>query len=146
MTPGLLHPDSRLRRLVRCALPGALIAVLIVLGLIGMHGIGTHGTPGSTPARFDAAPVSSHVHGDAAGAAVVNPGVVAGAEGHADGHQAMAMACVIILLLMARLLVPPGRLTRWAHRVHRPWVANGVAIAAAFPRPPSLHALCVSRT
>ena len=44
MRPGLPYPSTRRHRVALRVLPGALIAVLVIFGLLAMHGIGLHGS------------------------------------------------------------------------------------------------------
>lgn len=153
MRPGLPYPSTRRHRVALRVLPGALIAVLVIFGLLAMHGIGLHGSAvchGSEGPRTDA---TSVVPGSDATTAL---GVIAadasapttvGDEGPGDcGDLVMVMVCVFVLLLLVPLLRPPRQVTTWARRILRLGLAIRVAFIAPLPRAPSLHVLCISRT
>lgn len=153
MRPGLPYPSTRRHRVALRVLPGALIAVLVIFGLLAMHGIGLHGSAvchGSEGPRTD---TTSVVPGSDAATAL---GVIAadasapttvGDEGPGDcGDLVMVMACVFVLLLLVPLLRPPRQVTTWVRRILRLGLAIRVAFVAPLPRAPSLHVLCISRT
>ncbi|WP_083370973.1 DUF6153 family protein [Microbacterium paraoxydans] len=126
----------------RRAFQGAMLAVLLVggvlLGLLGMHALDTHGTPGAHAVAGHAAPAhpaASAAH-EAGGA---DEAVVPGDPVHDGGA-----ACVLALLGGLLLLLRPSRalLTGPLLRALR----SPVEPAAAPLRPPSLHILCISRT
>lgn len=126
----------------RRVLQGALLAVLLVggvlLGLLGMHALDTHGTPGAHAVAGHTAPAhpaASAAH-EAGGA---DEAVVPDDPAHDSGA-----ACVLALLGGLLLLLRPSRalLTGPLLRALR----SPVDAAAAPLRPPSLHVLCISRT
>lgn len=126
-------------------LPGLL---LLIVGLLGMHVLGLHGTPVAHAAPCAVAagvvPHESASHDAVAGADL---GHAAGGHSQdgAAGHLHVAMTCVFLLLLAMSGLVPP--------RIRRSWIPRTLrAVAAirpgatAVPCAPSLHVLCISRT
>lgn len=126
----------------RRVLQGALLVIVlvggVVLGLLGMHALDTHGTPGAHAVAGHTAPAhpaASAAH-EAGGA---DEAVVPGDPVHDGGA-----ACVLALLGELLLLLRPSRalLTGPLLRALR----SPVEAAAAPLRPPSLHVLCISRT
>ncbi|HMR47819.1 MAG TPA: hypothetical protein PKE40_01530 [Arachnia sp.] len=140
-----VQPGSPPRLRVLRLLPGLL---LLVVGLLGMHVLGLHGTPAAhaAPCAVTAGVVSDEP---------AFPDAVVGADrGHAAdgdspdgaaGHLHVAMTCVFLLLLALSGLIPP--------RVRRSWIPRALPATAAIrpgglvrPGALSLHALCISRT
>lgn len=138
--------------LLRFVLLGGLVVAAVIAGLLAMHTLNLHGTPA---AQAPAAAVSvAEVH---QGVADHSTAGSHGSSGTAhdpggsctdcgsDGHLSMAMACVLALLLVLLVLVPPRMLPGWMHLRHRPVLAARY-IDRILPRAPSLHVLCISRT
>ncbi|KYJ96761.1 DUF6153 family protein [Microbacterium sp. CH1] len=126
----------------RRVLQGAMLAVILVggvlLGLLGMHALDTHGTPGAHAAAGHTAPAhpaASTAH-EASGAEVA---VVPDDPAHEGGA-----ACVLALLGGLLLLLRPSRTFLTAPLLRA--LRSPVEAAAAPLRPPSLHVLCISRT
>ncbi|WP_431807655.1 hypothetical protein [Microbacterium paraoxydans] len=145
----------------RRALRGALLVVVlaggVLLGLLGMHALGLHGTAGAhgsghapaaatashgaeshrdpSPTTPAAPPAVAHTAHDPGAAAVASP-----SPAGADGGVACVLALLGGLLLLLRhrstplLAAPAGA------------VALRVRGTVPIARPPSLHALCISRT
>ena len=131
---------------------GALVLVpgllVLIVGLLGMHVLGLHGT-----AAAQAGPVPAMVGLISHDA---TPAVVDGVAGHShddhhpdqDGaaeHLHVAMACVFLLFLAMVGLQPPRLLNLWAPGLLRRAMVRLRPVTAP-PRSPSLHALCISRT
>ncbi|WP_221583664.1 DUF6153 family protein [Microbacterium sp. G2-8] len=126
--------DGRRRTLRRLLGAGALVAVVIV-GLLAMHTLDQRGLadpPAAGASASVAAPAS---------------------DGHdglcptcgADDAAGMTIACAMALFLVLLLVLPRGAVTAWMRAAWFPHT-RPLAAAPAPPRPPSLHALCISRT
>lgn len=149
MTPRPSMPRARgWRGAVRRLLPGALVVVAVVVGLVAMHPLGLHGAGGghafamspsaATAASGPAAESAGH-HGT--GAPSADP-----VQEHDAGVQlGMAMACVIALLVTLLVLLPPRLLPGSIRAPVRAGPGVGTLLRV-LPRAPSLHVLCVSRT
>lgn len=151
------------------ALQGALLAVVLVggvlLGLLGMHVLDTHGTPGAhgvahaPPAAAAAPPASSaalplaaapaaiplaaaHAASPVAAVAVAPPAPPSADPGSPSGDG--GAACVLALL-GGILLLLRRRVAAWGALPARPSVPR-LGGRAPRARPPSLVVLCISRT
>ncbi|WP_251453552.1 DUF6153 family protein [Microbacterium sp. Marseille-Q6648] len=120
----------------------ALLAALVVLGLLGMHTLSTaHGDTGLTTV---AAAEHSHAH------AVTESGATDAEVGCADcgaghDHSAMMLACALALMVAMILIGRVGRAMR--HHRHPILVIGGDRPPVEpSPRPPSLVELSISRT
>lgn len=146
----VMSPGTRLEGLARYVAARLLLPVAIVAGLLAMHTLTPAGTPAiAAPASVVAGAAVSNDHGTQLGTAqddldAGEPGGACDGCG-ATGHAAAAMACVLALLLAVVVLVPPGPSPRWVQSAART-VRRAAPRAQAFPRPPSLHTLCISRT
>lgn len=151
MTSGRLTANSRRPAPAVRVLPQAWLGLLIVAGLLFMHGIGLHGTSAEQHTGWQAVVTGSAA--DAAQPVGMAPGEIPAQHGHHEtsdqvgGGMGPAMACVVMLLLAAIVLrVPRGRLVQLVTEhaaALRGWRA---AVIVAPPRPPSLTALCISRS
>lgn len=134
---------------------GVLLAVLLVtaviVGLLAMHTLNLHGTAAAdSPASMtmSAAAAPGTVHHDATSAK--GSGSPAGDRGTScagcttDDHAGMATMCVLALLLILLLVIPPQVLRAWASATLRPHLTE--VLTTRIPRAPSLHVLCISRT
>lgn len=135
----------------RRVLLGVLLVAAVIVGLLAMHTLNLHGTPAAdTPsamsmAASDPAPASPHAaDGHGSGSSQDERSMSCAGCG-TDDHSGMAMMCVLALLLVLLLLVPPRVLRGGAGTVPRTAPAE-ILIARLLPRPPSLHVLCISRT
>lgn len=142
-------PGNRLQRLTRRLAAGALLPVVVVVGLLAMHALTAPGAP--PPTIGAAATVSgdttrqpAHAH-QVADAANTVAGVDCEGCG-APGHVSAAMACMLALLLTLLILKPPALAPRWMHPTMMRSEAVNQPASATLPRPPSLHVLCISRT
>ena len=139
------HTRSRPERGARLLLPGLL---LLIMGLLGMHVLGLHGTPA---AQAGAVPVVADVIAHDATLKVADTVVGHSHDDHRqdqDGaaeHLHAAVACVFLLFLAMVRILPPRLLRLWAPRLVRERTTRLRPVAVT-PRPPSLHALCISRT
>jgi hypothetical protein len=114
------------------------------VGGVGAHGFAGHDTPAQ------AGLVSVH----AAGHAATPDGMPAhdgvslprSAEIAPRGGAHPAMACMVVLLLAMSFLLPHARRVTTDRGTPPTAAFFRVAVADAPPRPPSLHALCISRT
>lgn len=152
MPPVTTTPPVRgSRGVFRGVLTGVLLVAAVIVGLLGMHTLNLHGTAAAdAPAAVSiaaAGPESghhvgapSHGSGDTSGALDTS---CAGCG--SDDHAGMAMMCVLALLLVLLILLPPRALRGWtANLLPRPVAEGGTALL--LPRAPSLHVLCISRT
>ncbi len=78
------------------------------------------------------------------GDALGDPGASCADCGAGD-HLGMAMACVLALLLVLLVLLPPRLLPGWMRTVPRPLLVWR-GIDRQVSRAPLLHVLCISRT
>ncbi|KRE94327.1 hypothetical protein ASG76_13205 [Nocardioides sp. Soil774] len=110
------------------AVPALLSSVVasIVLGIIGMHALSTHGVMGSTDHSAMTSPMTG-AHDEMSGlltspASEANAGIVSIAPDSGDGHDmgTMVMLCLAMLAAAAALLLVLVGLRRrprvWAHR------------------------------
>ena len=119
-------------------------ALLVVAGLLAMHGVGTHGTTAEDHASMEAVP--GHQAGELVGPATVAEAVaVLGPATHAPGAHHVRAACVAVLtfaLLLLLGMLPLGSARRTpsapAHLVR-------LLRRARAPDPPDLVRLCVCR-
>lgn len=140
-----------LQGFLRRVMLGGLLVAAVVLGLLAMHTLNLHGTPAAhAPAAISVSTsdaVGAH-HGAAgsheSGGAASDLGGTCTDCGGGD-HLGMAMACVLALLLVLLVLVPPRLLPGWMHTVPRPLLVERF-IDRLLSRAPSLHVLCISRT
>lgn len=128
------------RRVLQRALLVVLLVGGIVLGLLGMHALDTHGTPGAHAMAGHAAPVPAHPSASAVHAVSVAEAAVAPDDSAGDGGA----ACVLALLGGLLLVLHPTRAAVIAPLLRTLRVRAGAAAAPL--RPPSLHVLCISRT
>lgn len=136
---------------MRCVLFGGLLVAAILVGLLAMHTLNLHGTPAAhAPAAISASA------SDAVGAHHVAAGTPESSGTASDlgpacadcgggAHLGMAMACVLALLLVLLVLVPPRLLPGWMHTAPRPLLTERF-VDRLLSRAPSLHVLCISRT
>ncbi len=111
-----------------------------MLGLLGMHGLDTHGVPGGHARAGHSAPALAHVaESESSSSDVADTAVIPG-----DPVGDVGAACVLALLGGLLLLLRPSRAID-AGSVLRVLRSRADA-ATALPRPPSLHVLCISRT
>ena len=129
------HPARSGRsRLVRRA-----AVVVLLLGLLGMHALGTHGT-GHEPTAG-----GHHAQADAGHVApVLAPSAPDG--GHASGSL-MAMCLVVLVAAAALLLAGParGRGSGWAPDTGRAPPASAVGVVPRSSRPPPAWRFSVLR-
>ncbi len=151
MTAGrVMRSGKGLQGFFRCIVLGGLLVAAIIVGLLAMHTLNLHGTPAAhAPAVAVSAPGTEGVHHSAGG--IHESGGSAGDLGSgctdcgSGEHLAMAMACVLGLLLVLLILVPPRLLPGWIHAPAQPFLLTRL-INSMLSRAPSLHALCISRT
>lgn len=140
-----------LRGFVRGVLRGVLLVAAVIVGLLAMHTLNLHGTasadapaamsisaPGSADAPHHA--VEGGTPGDTQGDRTLSC-VGCGT----DDHSGMAMMCVLALLLVLLLLIPPRVLRAGTGTVLRTALPE-IIVARLLSRAPSLHVLCISRT
>lgn len=142
-------PGTRLQRLTRRLAAGMFLPAAVVVGLLTMH---TLTAPAATSPTIAAeATVRVDTPGQPAHAlrGVNQAHTVAGVgcDGcSAPDHVSAAMACVLALLMALLVLTPPALAPRWMHPPKMRRAATSQPAAADLRRPPSLHALCISRT
>lgn len=145
------QPRKGLQGLFRRVLLGGLLVAAVVIGLLAMHTLNLHGTPAAhAPAAISASATGAdEAHHLAAG--MHESGGTASDLGPActdcggSDHLGMALACVLALLLVLLVLVPPRLLPGWMHIAPRPLLVAR-SIDRMLSRAPSLHVLCISRT
>lgn len=138
--------------ILRRVLLGGLLAVGIIVGLVTMHTLNLHGTPAAqAPVAISvSAPDTGETHHGAAVGQHVSGDTAKDHEGTcadcgAGDHLGVAMACVLALLLVLLVLVPPRLLPGWTHI--QPRAEPPVRLTdRVLLRAPSLHFLCISRT
>lgn len=122
-----------------------LIAVTggIIVGLLAMHSLNAH-TATDTGHQTTVTTSAVTSAGDHGGTTATDEPCADCGSGHSD---MLAMSCVLALLATVLLLVRPGAVMRWLSILPRP---RPSLMAALFTRPalrpPSLTALCISRT
>lgn len=141
------------------ALQGALLAVVLVggvlLGLLGMHVLDTHGTPGAhgvahaPPAAAAAPPASSAALPLAAAPAAIPlaaaPAAPAPPSADPGSPSGDGGAACVLALLGGILLLLRRRVAAWGALPARASVPR-LGGRAPRARPPSLVVLCISRT
>ena len=145
------QPGKGRQGLFQRVLLGGLLVATVVTGLLAMHILNLHGTPAAhRPAAISvSATGADEAHHLAA--ATHESSSSAGDLGSActdcgsGDHVGMAMACVLALLLILLILVPPRLLPGWIHTPARP-ILLARLISRVLSRAPSLHVLCISRT
>jgi hypothetical protein len=125
-------------------LNGALLILTVIVGIVVMHSMSgsptshSHGPHATSVVSVQDAAEDGHSTADPPGAT----GVCADGCG---GHDVAMAMCLMVLVALLSLVVPPRRLL-WralpAWSVPTPPVAVALRPAA----PPSLHELCISRT
>lgn len=124
--------------LLLIALTGA-----VIVGLLAMRSFNAHATAEAGHATSMAAEMTDSSAGD-------SHATTAAAEACADcgtGNSSMlAMACVLALLATVLLLARPRGDHQWLTALPRPGLPAVAPLRAPRPRPPSLTALCISRT
>ena len=126
--------------LLLIALTGA-----VIVGLLAMHSLNTHT---AAQAGHHSA-VAADVHGATLEDAHASTGPAAAAvdETCGTGHSTMlAMACVLALLATVLLLARMRGAQRWLALLPRPGPPAAAPPVGTCLRPPSLTALCISRT
>ncbi|SDH21900.1 DUF6153 family protein [Microbacterium pygmaeum] len=125
--------------LLLIALTGA-----VIVGLLAMHSLNTH-TAAETGhhATMAADPADMSTDSHAAATTAVDDGC---ADCGSDHSSMFAMACVLALLATVLLLARPAAVRQWLALLPRP--GPPVVSPPGIPglRPPSLTALCISRT
>lgn len=129
-------------------LGGAVLMILV--GLLGMHTFSAEPAGHGTAAINHAAAPAEHSESGTTGAlAVTSTGcsdLCHVSTGPGPGHQDMANACVLALLVGILLLVPPVLLYRFGPLL---WSAASLwrlTSTSILPRAPSLIILSISRT
>jgi len=144
---GTLAPVTRPRRFARARfvmLGGALLtAAIVALSVHIPHSVSL--SAASAPAD---ASVTSHAmavgHLDHAQPAIAPADatcVTCGME-----QEGIAFACALVLFVMAIMRLAPRTTVRVMARVSRVWNVSRWSAVIPPPQPPSLHALCISRT
>jgi len=134
-----------------------LLVAAVIVGLLGMHVLGGHGTPtvgehsmhsvtagtAATTYVADAQAPTRTTASTSAGGAMTADAMAAPAQGCADcaEHAAMAPSCTLAPIAPAALPGPPAEDLRPAPAAV---IASSAAVTAE-PRPPSIAALCISR-
>lgn len=132
------------RSIARSLLLLIVVTAAIIVGLLAMHSLNTHtatdaGHPTTISAAADVAADDHHAGNTAAD----EPCADCGAGGHSD---MLTLACVLALLATVLLLARPRGGSRWLSVLPRPKPIVTPAKPRSGTRPPSLTALCISRT
>ncbi|WP_223587364.1 DUF6153 family protein [Microbacterium sp. OVT16B] len=141
----------RRRRVVRSALLAVVLATGVIVGLLGMHALDVHGTVHAAVGAHGPAVGAHAEHGSVSAAALAaapsSGGALLSSSGCADCDAGGGMwaACVLALLAGLLLLLVP-RAHRRLHPALSRLLPRELFADAAFPRPPSLIVLCISRT
>lgn len=117
----------------------------IVAGLLAMHSLNLeHGMSASMVSTV--APAGHHTAAMATGDAPVSITNDQGGNPWAPEHSMTAMACILALLVAVLLIGIVRLITAWRPALRQ--VANVLTrwVSVPAPEPPSLHALCISRT
>lgn len=132
----------RIERAVRDAVSVALLVLGVVVGLLGMHALNTHGSanPHTVVTHAAAATVSSAPHHASETRAETTAKTAMPSEA---GHGAGAVCVLALLGGLLLLLRRPSHALSDASGCMPPVRAFR---SAPLPRPPSLHVLCISRT
>lgn len=120
----------------------------VIVGLLAMHSLNTHGLSshpgGSSAVHVASSEASLHqAEHHSGGAGDEEPVCADCGTGHGD---MMAMACVLALLVAVLLLTRPSHLTGSLSQMHRVYGPSSGRQHRMLPRPPSLDILCISRT
>ncbi|BDZ59304.1 MULTISPECIES: DUF6153 family protein [Micrococcales] len=140
-----------LQGFLRRVVLGGLLVAAVVIGLLAMHTLNLHGTAAAHAPAVISVSTSDAVGAHHGAAGTHESGGTASdlggtcADCGAGTHLGMAMACVLALLLVLLILVPPRLLPGWMHTAPRPLLVAR-SIDRLLPRAPSLHVLCISRT
>lgn len=127
--------------LLLLALTGAVILGLLAMHSLNTHGLGSHTEDSTIMLAAAAEPAHEGGHHSAAG-----PGGPECADCGTGDTDTMAMACVLALLVGALLPACPRHPLGWRVAPSRcPVHAVGQVIRVE-PGPPSLDVLCISRT
>lgn len=135
----------------QCVVLGGLLVTTVIVGLLAMHTLNLHGTSAAHVPTVISAPDSGtgKAHHGTAGEYEPEHGVADPATSCADcgtsNHLGMALACVLALLLVLLVILPPRLVPGWMRVVPRPLLAWRY-INKQLTRAPSLHVLCISRT
>ncbi|WP_438354667.1 DUF6153 family protein [Microbacterium sp. CJ88] len=136
-----LRADRSMARtlLLLIALTGA-----VIVGLLAMHSLNTHTTAETGhQATMAADPSAMGTESHAGATAAVDDGCV---DCGSDHSSMLAMACVLALLATVLLLARPAAVRHWLASLPRPGPPAVSPPAIPGLRPPSLTALCISRT
>jgi len=127
------------RSMARTLLLLIAVTAAVIVGLLAMHSLNTH-TAADTGHQTTASATADDHH---SGASVTDEGCADCGSGHSD---MLAMACVLALLATVLLvaLLRPGRV--WLSVLPRPQPLSAALPGRPSLRPPSLTALCISRT
>lgn len=142
------------RLMARSVLLVIAVTAAVIVGLLAMHSFNSHtgSDTGNSAAVSSAA--STGAESSAANTGVVkdhHAGLVAADEPCADcgagGHSdVLTMACVLALLATVLLVARVGGQLRWLSGLPRPKLLSPRSSHRPRTRPPSLTALCISRT
>lgn len=164
---------TRISRILRHLPAAGIVAVALILGLLGMHGLNLHGTASehmTGSVAIVAVDATEHAHSahfdtslrdySASETSLRDYSVSETSlrnysasdttlRNHSASddaqHMGMAMTCALVLLLFFVLAAPRGMLSR-VSRSHTASVSKISPPPLALSRAPSLHVLCISRT
>lgn len=127
--------------LLLLALTGAVILGLLAMHSLNTHGLGSH-TDGSTTMLVSAVETAHDGEHHSAAAATEQECADCGTS---DADM-MAMACILALLVTVLLLARPRQPLGGRVAPHRGPDLAVIQVIRVEPRPPSLNVLCISRT
>ncbi|NYF18438.1 hypothetical protein HDC37_003302 [Microbacterium sp. AK009] len=130
------------RSIARTLLLLIALTAAVIVGLLAMHSLNTH-TAAQTGHQATVATASVTVDDHHSGATVTDEGCADCGSGHAD---MLAMACVLALLASVLLLARLRPSQVWLSVLPRPRPLSAALPGRPRLRPPSLTALCISRT
>ena len=149
----MTRPGRGIPSVFRGVLLALLLVTAVIVGLLAMHTLNLHGTAAAdAPAAMSMSmsmSTSAHESGHV-GTDMAALGGVAGDDGTScagcggDEHAGMAMMCVLALLLVLLLVVPPSASRGWMRVALLTPLTD--PLTARLPCAPSLHVLCISRT
>ncbi len=142
----LVHSRSQAGRLIL----SLLAAIGVIVGLLAMHTISSQGAPHGHGTE---ASTGQHVEESSIGAVAVWAAIDAdpcsdncASPSHGPDHSMLVVTCVLALLVVLIVLAPPSMLAKLASALAL-WRQHAMVLGrVAWPRPPSLLLLSISRT
>ncbi|MFL2002132.1 DUF6153 family protein [Microbacterium sp. A1-JK] len=139
----LTHHARAGRSMARTLLLLIALTGAVIVGLLAMHSLNTHTAVETGHHTTLTADTSSAAAGDSHPATAAEEPCADCGTGHSN---MLAMACVLALLAIVLLLARPRDAQRWLALFPRPGPLVAAPPGGAGSHPPSLTALCISRT